>query len=139
MDPVPFGANAEGLKRQYYLRTITPADPKEKGHVWLEAFPRTKPTAAFLGTLQLVLVEKDSSPFALRLVEPDGGGRTNWQRHTDWQFYNVSVNGASKQVADDWFRATVPAGWRLIRDTSPAASPKSDHSPAKLPRSGSGN
>ena len=112
VDPVPFGANVEGLKRQYYLRIIAPADPKEKDHVWLEAFPRTKPAAAFLQSLQLVLVEKDSSPFALSLV-PNAGQRTNYQ------FYDVSVNGASKQAADDWFRPAVPAGWRLIRDAQP--------------------
>jgi hypothetical protein len=119
VDPFPFGANAEDLKRQYYLRTLAPDDPKEKEHVWLEAFPRTKSAAAFIGTLQLVLVEKDSSPFALRVVDPDGGGRTNYQRHTNYQFYDVSVNGASKQAADDWFRPAVPASWRLIRDAQP--------------------
>jgi hypothetical protein len=117
VDPVPFGANAEGLKRQYYLRINTPADPKEKERVWLEAFPRTKPAAALFQRLQLVLVEKDSSPFALCLVGPGVGGPTNWQPpHTDYQFYDISVNGALKQAADDWFRPTVPAGWRLIRD-----------------------
>jgi TIGR03009 family protein len=107
--PIPFGARANDLKHQYYLRETTPANAKGE-QLWLEAFPRNAALAANFDHLQLILAAKDASPIAIRIVQP------NQRDCIDYQFYSVVVNGVSPQAADDWFRPTVPAGWSLISD-----------------------
>ena len=114
VSPFPFGANAKTVKQQYYIRTITPADPQDK--IWLEAFPRPqKPTACLCQKLVLIFTARDMSPHALRIVQPNG------KDYTVYQFYDIVVNApAPTHVVPGCF--DVPAGWQKIVEATPAAT-----------------
>ena len=109
LTPYPFGAKAKELKQRYYFRVITPRDAKD--HIWFEAYPRSGNAA--LGKLQLIFNQRDMSPFALRIVEPNG------KDYRVYQFYDMVVNGTPAAAKDDPFRPGVPTGWQRISDVPP--------------------
>jgi hypothetical protein len=109
--PFPFSADAKGLQQQYYIREITPTD--QRNQIWLEAFPRSQHIAGVLcQKMVLVFNAGDMSPFALRIVQPNG------KDYTVYQFYGVVVNDPASQTAAA-LQPTVPPGWRLVRDEPP--------------------
>jgi TIGR03009 family protein len=110
--PYPFGAKAEELKKQFYLRESTPADQHDQ--IWLEAYPRSSAVAANCQKLQLIFRASDMSPFAMKIVQPNG------KDHIVYQFYNIVVNSPSTLPADDPFHPAVPIGWRKIVEEPPA-------------------
>jgi TIGR03009 family protein len=110
--PFPFAAKAEELKQQYYIREATPAGQRDQ--IWLEACPRPKQFAA--GCCQrmvLIINARDMSPFALKIVDPNG------KDYKVYQFFDVVLNDPSLLAADA-FRPNIPAGWQMIPDLAPA-------------------
>lgn len=105
--PSPFSSNADELKRQYYLRKITPPHDV-KGQICLEAYPRFKHQANCFQRLELVFTKPDMAPFALRITQPNG------RDYTVYQFYDIKINGPSEQSNNDAFRPVVPSGWKMI-------------------------
>lgn len=84
LPPFPFSAKAELLKRHYYIRIVTPE--KNEDETWLEASPRTKDVAVFCSKVQLIFNSLDMSPFAIRIVEPNG------KNYSVYQFYDIKRN-----------------------------------------------
>jgi TIGR03009 family protein len=106
--PLPFSAKAKDLKEQYYLREFAP--PTEaKDQVMLEAYPRSAQLAACLQKLQLIFNAKNMSPYAMRIVQPNG------RDSVVYQFYDAAVN-AKPSSDDDPFHPAVPQGWQKIAE-----------------------
>jgi TIGR03009 family protein len=82
--PFLFGAQAQHLKQQYFIRLITP--PNAQGQTWLEVFPRFQAGAANFKRAELILTNKDMTPLGLCLYSPNG------KSHTSYQFYAMVVN-----------------------------------------------
>ncbi len=100
---VVMGGKAEGLKEQYYLREVTPpGGPHDR--ICLEAYPRTGLLAASVHHLQIILRASDMSPYALRIVQPNG------RDHIVYQFYDMAVN--KPLTPGDPFHPPIPKGWR---------------------------
>jgi len=115
--PFLFGAEAQKLKQRYFIRLITPADVQ--GQEWLEAYPRFQQDAANFHHAIFIINTRDMSPFALRIVQPNG------KDYTVYQFYDVVVNDKFKLFQADPFKPFTPWGWQLIPDASrTAARPK---------------
>ena len=108
--PIPFGAKARDIKRQYYLRTITPAD-RRQDEIWLEAYPRSSGFACWYQKFQLKLIfsAKDMSPVAIQIVQPCGRGD-----YAVYRFYDISLNALPTPPGDDPFHPAVPYGWQKI-------------------------
>jgi TIGR03009 family protein len=102
--PVPFSAKAEDLKRQYYVREISPAS-KPKDQIWLEAYPRSARMAACFQQLQVIFRASDMSPVAMKLVQPNG------KDYVVYQFYDVAVN-VPPPPGSDPFHPPAPYGWQ---------------------------
>ena len=111
--PFMFGAEAQDLKARYYIRIITPPDAQKQ--IWLEAYPRYQQEAANFHHAQFIIDAQGMSPFALRIVEPNG------KDFRVYQFYKIVVNDPLKFFQGDPFRPYTPAGWQLVPDTPPAA------------------
>ena len=119
--PFPFGANAKELKQQYYIRTVTPADRRDQ--IWLEAFPRSAAACGLPLPKTGVDLRRasDMSPFALRIVQPNG------KDYTVYQFYDIVVNDpASRSEA----RSIRLSPWLAeIPDDSPPSAAKRTGNP----------
>jgi TIGR03009 family protein len=114
--PVPFSAKAKDLKELYYIRQIAPlSEPKDQ--IRLEAYPRTRMSAAFFQRLEIIFHAADMSPHAMKLVQPNG------KDSVVYQFYDVAVNAASSSI-DDPFHPAVPYGWqkKLAEEPKPGVS-----------------
>ncbi len=96
--PFPFGAKAEELKQRYFIRIITPHDAKDQ--IWLEAYPRG--SIVDCSMKQLIFSARDMSPFALRIIDPNG------KDYTVYQFFDIMVNGPPSSTDEDPFRPAVP-------------------------------
>lgn len=112
--PFPFGAKAEELKQRYFIRIITPHDAKDQ--IWLEAYPRGSSENS--SKLQLIFTARNMSPFALRIVDPNG------RDYMVYQFLNVVVDGPPSATDDNPFRPAVPPGWQRIGNEPPLAKSK---------------
>lgn len=80
----PVSAKAGVLKAQYYLRTRTSADQPDQ--IWLDAYPRTSAVASRLQRLQLIFPANDMSPYAMKIVQPNG------KDYAVYQFFDIAVN-----------------------------------------------
>ena len=122
--PFMFGAEAKTLKQRYYVRIITPPDAKDQ--VWLEAYPRYQEDAANFHHAQFIVTMPDMSPFALRLVEPNG------KNYTVYQFYDIVVNDPLKFFKGDPFRPFTPLGWqRVVENHQPSQAQRGPASGAQ--------
>jgi TIGR03009 family protein len=108
--PFLFGAEAQRLKQRYFIRLVP---PDVQGHIWLEAYPRFQGDAANFHHAIFIITAQGMSPYALRLVQPNG------KDYTVYQFYNVVVNDKWRMFQGDPFRPFTPLGWQLIPDDSP--------------------
>ena len=112
--PFLFGAEAKNLKQRYFIRIITP--PDEKNQIWLEAYPRLQQGAANFHHAVFIVKSEGMSPYALKLVQPNG------KDYTTYQFYNIVLNDPLRLFKGDPFRAYVPLGWQMVPDAAPPAS-----------------
>ncbi|MBN1396127.1 MAG: hypothetical protein JW959_13980 [Pirellulales bacterium] len=111
--PFLFGAEAETLKKRYFIRIITPPDAQEQ--IWLEAYPRSRQEAANFHHAHFIITTDGMTPFALRIVEPNG------KDYRVYQFYDIVVNDPLKFFKGDPFRPHTPTGWRLMPDRTPSS------------------
>jgi TIGR03009 family protein len=114
--PFLFGAEAQKLKERYFIRIITP--PEAKGEIWLEAFPRFQQDAANFQRAQFIITAQDMTPFALKLIQPNG------KDYTVYQFYDVVLNDKFKIFQGDPFRPFTPLGWQKIVEEPPGTPKK---------------
>ena len=118
--PFLFGAEAEKLKRRYFLRVVTPQEFAET-EIWVDAFPRFRGDAANFKRSILRLKRDSFEPFALRLYDPAGG-------YSSYEFRNIKVNDSLLDKIRDTFKPPlVPFGWRLVvedHSAAPQAAPQ---------------
>jgi len=107
--PYPFAAKAKELKEQFYIREITPPAAR-RTEIWLEAYPRSSRIAAAFQKLQLIFRASDMSPYAMKMVQPNG------KDYIVYQFFAVAVNSPPPPPGDDPFHPAVPRGWQKIAD-----------------------
>jgi TIGR03009 family protein len=114
--PFLFGAEAEKLKRRYFIRLVTPSDVE--GQVWLEGYPRYPGDAANFQRATLILDARTMLPFAIEIFLPNGKSRTVHQ------FDNQKVNDPLGFLAGDFSKPKLPRGWtRVVEDPAGGAQP----------------
>ncbi len=111
--PFLFGAEAEKLKRRYFLRIITPQNV-QKEEIWLEAYPRFQKDAADFRRAQLILKAEHMQPFALQIHLPNGKNRTVYQ------FDEIVINDPLGFLKGNPFHALTPPFWKRIVEEAPA-------------------
>lgn len=129
--PFLFGAEAEKLKRRYFLRIVTPKEFSET-EIWVDAFPRFRGDAANFKRSVLRLKRESFEPFAMRLYDPGNG-------YSSYEFRSVQINDSVLDKIRDAFKPPlVPFGWRLVvEDNSAGAQPPGTHQPtAHRPQQG---
>jgi len=112
-NPYPFAAKAKELKKQYYLREIT-SPAARHDEIWLEAYPRSPALATVFQKLQLIFRANDMSPYAMKMVQPNG------KDYIVYQFFDIAVN-SPPTPGDDPFHPAAPHGWQKIVEEPPAA------------------
>ncbi|ASV76101.1 hypothetical protein THTE_3499 [Thermogutta terrifontis] len=123
--PFLFGAEAESLKRRYYMRIITPQNVKDE--IWLEAFPRYQREAANFQRAQLILKLPALDIYALQLYHPSA--QPNTQSRTVFQFDRIKVNAFDplRIFKEDPFRPILPdPSWAKVTEpasASPSGTP----------------
>ena len=111
--PFMFGSEAKTLKQRYFIRIVTPRNAKDQ--IWLDAYPRFQQDAANFHHVQFIIAAQGMSPFALRIIEPNG------KDYRVYQFYDIVVNDPLIIFKGNPFRPFTPRGWQLIPDKTPAA------------------
>ena len=115
--PFLFGANAEQIKRRYWIRPL-PIPEDVEGEYWLEAYPRTRQDAANYLKVHVIIDHKDFLPKGLVIFDRDFDPTRNPAR-TTFSFQKREVNWSlAMQQLKFWHRAfyepTVPPGWRKV-------------------------
>ncbi|HOP77767.1 MAG: TIGR03009 domain-containing protein [Thermogutta sp.] len=123
--PFLFGAQAESLKRRYYMRIITPQNVTEE--IWLEAFPKYQQEAANFQRAQLILKLPQLDIFALQLYHPSAQAAS--QSRTVFQFDRIKINAVDflRLFKEDPFKPVLPdSSWAKVIETSkPGQQPES--------------
>jgi TIGR03009 family protein len=110
--PFIFGAEAAKLKERYFLRIITP--PAAQGQqTWLEAYPRLQQDAASFKWAELILTNKNMTPYALQTYAPNG------QNRTVYQLQKIVVNDPLG-ILKNSFHPLTPPFWKKIVEEPPA-------------------
>lgn len=124
--PFVFGVEAAKMKARYWMRIITPADPKiQATQVWLEVYPRHGKDSANFQKVDVILSFAHDGvnltklePHALNLHKPNGKDRDVYQ------FTDMVVNGTFAGIQNwfgDFVRPTAPFGWQhKVMDTGDA-------------------
>ncbi|WP_460165371.1 TIGR03009 domain-containing protein [Thermostilla marina] len=86
--PFLFGAEAESLKRRYFMRLITPANVKDE--IWIEALPRHQREAANFSRAHIILKYPTMDLFALQVFYPSAQPST--QQRVVFQIENPKIN-----------------------------------------------
>ena len=84
-----------------------------QGRIWLEAYPRFQGDAANFHHAIFIITAQGMSPYALRLVQPNG------KDYTVYGFFNIVVNDKLRIFQGDPFRPFTPFGWQMIPDDLP--------------------
>ncbi len=109
--PFIFGADAARLKQRYFLQIITPPDVQGE-QTWLEAHPRFQQDAANFRRAELILSNKNMTPYALQIYAPNG------QNRTVYQFHHIVVNDPL-QIFKNHFHPLTPPFWKKIVEPAP--------------------
>lgn len=102
--PFIFGAEAAKLKQRYFLRITTPPDVQGQ-QTWLEAYPRQQRDAASFKRAELILTNKNMTPYALQIYAPNG------QNRTVYQFQDIVVNDPLAFLKNP-FHPLTPPFWK---------------------------
>jgi TIGR03009 family protein len=105
--PFVFGAQADTLKKRYWMRIVTPREAADQ--VWLEALPRFQADAANFSKVELILGARDLMPFAIQIHKPGGQDRDVYQFD---QRTNLIDKGLD--LIRDFARPTTPFGYTYI-------------------------
>jgi TIGR03009 family protein len=104
--PFLFGAEAENLRKRYYLHIVTPRDAQ--GEIWLEGWPRFQQDKANFHHAQLILLAKGMVPSAMQIYE------TNSKDRKVYKFDDVLINNPWRMFGGNPFHAYTPLGWTKI-------------------------
>lgn len=104
--PFIFQAEAESLKRRYWLRLTTPASVQ--GEIWIEAYPKHQQDRANFRRAEIILDARRMQPKALQIVLPTGT-----MKHS-YVFDEIKVNDPFGFLQGNPFSATTPIGWRKV-------------------------
>ena len=120
--PFLFGAEAENLKRRYYLRVMQ----RGQGQIWLEAYPRFQADASSFRRAELILAvsQHDIEPKALQLFLND-------QNRTAYEFRDIKKNAVWPQWPSPF---SVPRGWTTVVDDSRARVGQQPNTPPLMNR-----
>jgi TIGR03009 family protein len=141
--PFLFGAQAEELKRRYFLKDTSSEEERQKGQLWLLAFPKYQADAANFIKAEIILTEhviagnKLLLPYGLKLFMPNGQGQQAGDT-TSHVFRNYDVNRPT--AWRDWLAGSVfsprtPVTWRReVEEPPPEAGPPAATTPKKSPR-----
>jgi TIGR03009 family protein len=122
--PFLFSAQAESLKRRYYMRIITPQNVRDE--IWLEAFPRYQQEAANFQRAQLILKLPQLDIFALQLYHPSA--QPTSQSRTVFQFDRIKTNAVDflRLFKEDPFKPLLPdSSWAKVVESGSAAQQSS--------------
>ena len=113
--PFLFRANADDLRRRFWMRAITPEKVKLT-EIWLEAYPRTVEDAGNYLKVQIVFDRKQLLPKGLVIYDRNYVKGKNHSR-TVFNFSNREVNfslppALLKVFWSNFWEPTVPTGWR---------------------------
>lgn len=140
--PFLFGAQAEELKRRYFLKDTSSDEERQKGQLWLLAFPKYQADAANFVKAEIILTEhviganKLLLPYGLKLYMPNDQGQQEGDT-TSHVFRKYDVNRSG--VLADWLRGSVftprtPFGYRRDVEEPPAEASPAATTPKKTPR-----
>ena len=102
--PFIFQAEADKLRRRYWLRLTTP--PNVQGEIWLEAYPKHQQDRANFRRAEIILDARRMQPQAMQIVLPTGT-----MKHS-YVFEDIKVNDPFGFLHGNPFSATTPIGWR---------------------------
>lgn len=122
--PFLFSAQAESLKRRYYMRIITPQNVRDE--IWLEAFPRYQQEAANFQRAQLILKLPQLDIFALQLYHPSA--QPTSQSRTVFQFDRIKTNAVDffRLFKEDPFKPVSPdSSWAKVVESGSGAQQSS--------------
>jgi len=111
--PFIFQAEADSLKRRYWLRLTTPPGTREQ--IWIEAFPKHQQDRANFRRAELILDARRMQPQALQITLPQGNVRHSYV------FTNIKVNDPLGFLHGNPFSATTPIGWKKVVERSEPA------------------
>ena len=112
--PFLFGAEAQQLKRRYWLRITTP--PEAKNEIWLEALPKFLADAQEFEKVEIILSigKNDVMPTAVQIYLP-GGKLPGVKPRTVYTLRDIAVNRTDPlMIFQDPFRARIPSGWQKV-------------------------
>ncbi|MEM8947174.1 MAG: TIGR03009 domain-containing protein [Planctomycetota bacterium] len=120
--PFLFGAEAEKLKRRYWIYSKQ-SDPET---IWLEAYPRSQSDAANYSKVDVMLDRKSMQPKAIRVYDPNSG--PNNGNHAVYMFESPKVNGNFDAIFGSLFNAPrTPLGWKRVVQNPPVGSQAGPH------------
>lgn len=131
--PFLFGAEADQLKKRYWMRVITPKGANNQ--YWIEAWPKYQNDAANFRKVEVILNVTDFLPDAMQLFSPAG------QERTVFQFSERKMNGSVDEVLDifrkSFYKPDLPSGWRkVMEEVAPAGPPGGTPQPLGPPPAG---
>jgi len=113
--PFLFGAEAEKLKRRYWIRSTA----SNATSIYLEAYPRRQVDAASYNRVDVMLDRKKMMPTAIQVHMPNG------QSRAVYMFKNPTVNGKLNALFGSIFNAPrTPRGWTRVVEELPSGPPQ---------------
>lgn len=109
--PFLFSADAEKLKRRYFIRVTELTE----GEVWLEAYPRYQRDAANYRKVELILDRHRFLPSALQVYLPNGKNRTAYKFHSE----EAKVNDPLERFIGVFQQPRAPLGWKKVVEPVP--------------------
>ena len=109
--PFIFTADAEKMKRRFWLRALQPP-PGVSDQYWIEAYPRHQRDAASFKRVEIVL-DTGLLPVGIQMYSTSHDGKTNFNRDS-YSFYNIVVNDPLGFIKVDPFAAHKPFGWKKV-------------------------
>lgn len=109
--PFLFGAEAEKLKRRYWIRSKL----SNETSIYLEAFPRWQADAANYHHVDVMLDRKRMLPTAIQVHMPNG------QSRAVYMFKEPTINGKLDAIFNSLFSAPrTPLGWKRVVEEIPS-------------------
>jgi len=124
--PFLFGAEAEKLKKRYWIRSLEGTATT----IRLEAYPRTQSDRATYQRVEVILDRKTMHPSAIQVYMPNG------QSRAVYMFIEPTINGKLNQLLGSIFSSPrTPLGWkRVVNQPPPAPSPQAANPPQTTQR-----
>ena len=110
--PFLFGAEADKLKRRYWIREIAP--PKGRQEYWIQVVPKTRDDAVNFELAEVILDAEEYLPSALKLYLP--GGRESKVFQFSDRKVNDFVENLKKWVSQEFYDPKTPSGWKRVQE-----------------------